>query len=610
MKTKIKLMLLLTISILCCLGFAACEKPPQILEAPQNLRMEENKLVWDEVEHANGYAVYSFGEEKEITETYFDFSELDCYGTPFEVEVIALGDNTYYLDSDRVFYSCTLFDYSYGLKYIPTEDGTGYQVARGNVPPEGEIYIPDYYNGLPVKEIRWHAFDTEYSNHSATGVRLPETLEVIGEGAFAGCRFTQVKIPDSVTTIKEKTFEKCPLLLTVQFSPDSDLTTIEDGAFSNCPYLIKIAFPPKLETIKSSAFENCVNLRMVEFPSSLKTIGPAFSGCKLLNNVTLPAGVTLQGSFRNCTSLTKIDCSECAEVGSGTFQGCTALTEIIFPEDMSKFSPTAIFDPFPDVTIGSSANAAWYDNQPDGFVIANGALLCYKGDVPSAITLGEFPEEVEYISDSAFAPKTFFNPNSPLESIEIPDGVKLGAGVFGGCNSLKHVRLPSDLKEIPKKTFYDCSSLESLEIPEGVTKIGEQAFAFTAITVFDFPASLEVIERSVFDKQGYTYTPVKIYFKGNVQSINPSAFSIKIQEIVAPISLFAIGNVYITDDALIYYLGTEAEWNEQSEKFPAFKKGTHYFYVENEADLPADGGNYWHYGQDGKTPVVWNTDNT
>ena len=56
---------------------------------------------------------------------------------------------------------------------------------------------------------------------------------------------------------------------------------------------------------------------------------------------------------------------------------------------------------------------------------------------------------------------------------------------------------------------------------------------------------------------------------------------------------------------MIYYLGTETEWNEQVEIFPAFKKGTHYFYVENEADLPADGGNYWHYDLDGKTPVVW-----
>ncbi len=30
------------------------------------------------------------------------------------------------------------------------------------------------------------------------------------------------------------------------------------------------------------------------------------------------------------------------------------------------------------------------------------------------------------------------------------------------------------------------------------------------------------------------------------------------------------------------------------------------FYIENEADVPADGGNYWHYASDGVTPEIWN----
>ena len=35
------------------------------------------------------------------------------------------------------------------------------------------------------------------------------------------------------------------------------------------------------------------------------------------------------------------------------------------------------------------------------------------------------------------------------------------------------------------------------------------------------------------------------------------------------------------------------------------KKIDFYFYVDNEQDLPNDGGNYWHYAEDGKTPVIW-----
>ena len=29
-----------------------------------------------------------------------------------------------------------------------------------------------------------------------------------------------------------------------------------------------------------------------------------------------------------------------------------------------------------------------------------------------------------------------------------------------------------------------------------------------------------------------------------------------------------------------------------------------YCYIENEADLPTDGGNYWHYDENGEV-VVW-----
>jgi hypothetical protein len=30
-----------------------------------------------------------------------------------------------------------------------------------------------------------------------------------------------------------------------------------------------------------------------------------------------------------------------------------------------------------------------------------------------------------------------------------------------------------------------------------------------------------------------------------------------------------------------------------------------YYYVENEEDIPEDGGNYWHYATNGFTPIIW-----
>lgn len=57
----------------------------------------------------------------------------------------------------------------------------------------------------------------------------------------------------------------------------------------------------------------------------------------------------------------------------------------------------------------------------------------------------------------------------------------------------------------------------------------------------------------------------------------------------------------------VYYTGTAAEWEEITigSFNPELEDATTYYYVENAADVPQDGGNYWHYGTDGVTPVVW-----
>ena len=55
----------------------------------------------------------------------------------------------------------------------------------------------------------------------------------------------------------------------------------------------------------------------------------------------------------------------------------------------------------------------------------------------------------------------------------------------------------------------------------------------------------------------------------------------------------------------MYYKGTAEEWSEINMDFYNTKltSATRYYYIENEADVPTDGGNYWHY-VDG-VPTAW-----
>ncbi|MBQ9729930.1 MAG: hypothetical protein IJV80_03860, partial [Clostridia bacterium] len=55
----------------------------------------------------------------------------------------------------------------------------------------------------------------------------------------------------------------------------------------------------------------------------------------------------------------------------------------------------------------------------------------------------------------------------------------------------------------------------------------------------------------------------------------------------------------------VYYKGTASDWLNiefgwYNEKLTS---ATRYYYIENEADVPTDGGNYWHY-VDG-VPTAW-----
>jgi hypothetical protein len=55
----------------------------------------------------------------------------------------------------------------------------------------------------------------------------------------------------------------------------------------------------------------------------------------------------------------------------------------------------------------------------------------------------------------------------------------------------------------------------------------------------------------------------------------------------------------------IYYGGTEEDWTKITIETSNsdLLNATRYYYVENEEDLPADNGNYWHY-VDG-VPTAW-----
>jgi len=151
------------------------------------------------------------------------------------------------------------------------------------------------FEGLTLETI---AFETGSKIKTLTGLNsikrlkniiLPDGVEVIGEGAFRSTRIDNIKVSDSVTTIKRYAFsnecnkesvynsELCngnsygyesDFISKIEFSANSLLKSIEKEAFSNSDFKTFI-LPKKLESIGEKAFYNNYMLEKLYLPKSL-----------------------------------------------------------------------------------------------------------------------------------------------------------------------------------------------------------------------------------------------------------------------------------------------------------------------------------------------------
>ena len=109
-----------------------------------------------------------------------------------------------------------------------------YQAVNGNY--AGDLVVPAYIDGLPVRKVNEAAF-IECS--SLRSVHFPHTLREIGARAFVDClQLTNV------------TFE-------------TGVATIGDFAFSNCVSLASITFPKSLSRLGARCFQGCISLKDV-----------------------------------------------------------------------------------------------------------------------------------------------------------------------------------------------------------------------------------------------------------------------------------------------------------------------------------------------------------
>lgn len=122
---------------------------------------------------------------------------------------------------------------------------------------------------------------------------IPEGVTEIEPRVFSCCDIESVEFPDSLRIIGEGAFSHCDKLKSIKFGNGIEKIgsqNDDEGCFfAYCTELEEIEFPPSLKYLGQNAFYGCKNLRRVRFNDGLMVIDKdAFNYCTNLKEVTLP----------------------------------------------------------------------------------------------------------------------------------------------------------------------------------------------------------------------------------------------------------------------------------------------------------------------------------
>ena len=228
------------------------------------VQMEDGK--WYLLDLTNACALGWDGTLPQTLEDYFQNKFLNNenyfgdYSDPYMVNIdghryvtefpdFSAGRYTYTGSTTNFSYTVPASTYTPGagkFLYKVNRDGKTCTIIHYEGRETGDLTIPGTLDGYTVTAIDAYAF---YYCTGFTGkLTLPDSVESIGRGAFAGCYgLTSVKWP-------------------------KNLHKIGQGAFVGCKGLTEVTFPDLLDEVGAYAFYDCSNLRTVTFGSHIQTI--------------------------------------------------------------------------------------------------------------------------------------------------------------------------------------------------------------------------------------------------------------------------------------------------------------------------------------------------
>ena len=393
------------------------------------------------------------------------------------------------------------------VKLVKVKLSEGLEAIKGTVNYDngafsGCVMLESVTIPSTVKEIGNYAF------HKCTALTKVNILDseactlTIGANAFSYSGLTgELKIPSKVSAVYASAFESTPIAkLSIEAGT---LTAIGERAFMSCAELTEATIPGNVKSIESKAFQSCVKLVKVNLSEGLEAIkgtvnydNGAFSGCVMLESVTIPSTVKEIGNyaFHKCTALTKVDILDSAEctltIGANAFSYSGLTGELKIPSKVSAVYASAFEStPIAKLSIEEGALTA----------IGEKAFMnCAE------LTEATIPANVLSIESNAFQNCVKLVEVNLSEGLEAIKGtVNYDNGAFSGCVMLESVTIPSTVKEIGNYAFHKCTALTKVDIldsTECMLTIGANAFSYSGLTgELKIPSKVSAVNTSAFE---------------------------------------------------------------------------------------------------------------
>lgn len=437
-----------------------------------------------------------------------------------------------------------------------------------------------FAEGSQLKSIERAAFyGTEHAHPRFKEIKIPDSVETIGNGAFYDCRdLERITLPSALQKLSNSTFYDCTALSEVTFP--ASLKTIEKSAFSGCRNLSKVELPASLTTIQSYVFDRCSALKTVFYDGSLERWSQintsndflGYSSPSLVmddytaqfilvedgpfaepipkktvtitkytgteSTVILPSTISGwpvtkigEAAFQDNTTITSVTIpANVTEIGSNAFAGCTNLTSVHYAGDWSNLTIQS-----GNPAVQDAANAPLFDFD---FILNNTAVIVirYNGTAADVTIPSRYKGKPVTMIDHA----AFFN--SVVTSVTIPDSVtSIDDNAFGFCSQLTNISIPNSVTSIGFSAFAHCTSLKSITLPSSLNSISEALFSgCSQLTTIHIPDSVSSIGSYAFYNCG------------------------KLETIRIPVSVTSIGGCAFAgcpNSMTVTYSGSKTQWN-------------------------------------------------